>query len=203
MGRVSDARERLMNAAQDLIWENSYGSTTVDAICDRANVKKGSFYHFFDSKSDLAVQAIDTDWSQRKKQIDAIFSPTIAPLERLRSFFEQAYLKQVELKKERGRVLGCPLFTLGCEVSAQDQLIRAKVEEVLGQYTKYFESAIRDAAAAGLIRAPDAEAKARMLFAYFEGVLTQARIQNNPELLQEVQTGFMEILGSRRANVPA
>jgi TetR/AcrR family transcriptional repressor of nem operon len=62
MGRVSDARERLMNAAQDLIWENSYGSTTVDAICDRANVKKGSFYHFFDSKSDLAVQAIDTYW---------------------------------------------------------------------------------------------------------------------------------------------
>ncbi|MDB6038833.1 MAG: TetR family transcriptional regulator [Verrucomicrobiales bacterium] len=203
MGRVSDAKERLMKAAQDLIWENSYGSTTVDAICEKANVKKGSFYHFFDSKSDLAVEAIDTDWAERRRRIDAIFSPTIPPLERLRSYFEHVYLKQVELKKERGRVLGCPLFTLGCEVSAQDQLIRAKVEEVLAQYTKYFETAIRDANAAGLIRAPDAASKARMLFAYFEGVLAQARIQNNPELLNEVQTGFMEILGSRRVNLAA
>ncbi len=203
MGRVSDAKVRLMSAAQDLIWENSYGSTTVDAICDRANVKKGSFYHFFDSKSDLAVEAIDCDWAERRKRIDAIFSPTIPPLERLRSYFEHVYLRQVEIKRERGRVLGCPLFTLGCEVSTQDQLIRAKVEEVLGQYTKYFESAIRDAAADGMIRASDASSKARLLFAYFEGVLAQARIQNNAELLREVQTGFMEILGSRRANLAA
>jgi len=203
MGRVSDAKERLMQAAQDLIWENSYGSTTVDAICDRANVKKGSFYHFFDSKSDLAVAAIDSDWAERRKRIDAIFSPTVPPLERLRAYFEQVHLKQVEIKKERGRVLGCPLFTLGCEVSTQDQLIRAKVEEVLGQYMKYFESAIRDAAADGLIRAPDAASKARLLFAYFEGALAQARIQNNAELLRDLQTGFMEILGNRRFNLAA
>jgi len=203
MGRVSDAKERLMQAAQDLIWENSYGSTTVDAICDRANVKKGSFYHFFDSKSDLAVAAIDSDWAERRKRIDAMFSPTVPPLERLRAYFEHVHLKQAEIKKERGRVLGCPLFTLGCEVSTQDQLIRAKVEEILGQYMKYFESAIRDAAAEGLIRAPDATSKARLLFAYFEGAVAQARIENNAELLRDLQTGFMEILGSRRLNLAA
>ena len=44
MPRKSDAKERLMNAAMDLIWENSYGSTSVDAICEKAEAKKGSFY---------------------------------------------------------------------------------------------------------------------------------------------------------------
>ncbi|MBC8096206.1 MAG: TetR/AcrR family transcriptional regulator, partial [Akkermansiaceae bacterium] len=49
MGRVSNAKERLMKALTELIWTGSYGSTTIDQICERAGVKKGSFYHFFDS----------------------------------------------------------------------------------------------------------------------------------------------------------
>ena len=33
MGRTSDANERLMDAALDLIWEESYGAVTIDDIC--------------------------------------------------------------------------------------------------------------------------------------------------------------------------
>ena len=55
MGRVSDAKQRLLQATIDLIWQNSYGAVTVDNICERAGVKKGSFYYFFPSKTDLVV----------------------------------------------------------------------------------------------------------------------------------------------------
>ena len=44
-------KARLTEAAMDLIWHNSYGATSVDAICERAGAKKGSFYYFFKSKS--------------------------------------------------------------------------------------------------------------------------------------------------------
>ena len=54
-------KERLMDAAMDLIWHNSYGTTSVDAICERAGAKKGSFYYFFKSKSELAAAALDAD----------------------------------------------------------------------------------------------------------------------------------------------
>lgn len=73
MPRKSDAQERLMNAAMDLIWENSYGSTSVDAICEKAGAKKGSFYHFFESKSELAVKALEADWQRKKARMDEIF----------------------------------------------------------------------------------------------------------------------------------
>ncbi|HSH94300.1 MAG TPA: helix-turn-helix domain-containing protein, partial [Roseimicrobium sp.] len=53
MPRISDAKQRLMDAAQNLIWERSYGATSVDDICAKADVRKGSFYHFFRSKSEL------------------------------------------------------------------------------------------------------------------------------------------------------
>ena len=81
MGRVSDAKERLMKAVGELIWTGSYGSTTIDQICERAGVKKGSFYYFFDSKADLAVAAVDEDWQRRRPELDAIFSSTVPPLE--------------------------------------------------------------------------------------------------------------------------
>src|SRR6266571_943512 len=76
--------ERLMEAVRELIWSGSYGSTTIDDICEKAGVKKGSFYYFFDSKADLAVAAIDEEWERKRGELDSLFSPTIPPLERLR-----------------------------------------------------------------------------------------------------------------------
>ena len=64
MGRVSDAKQRLMDAVTELIWSGSYGSTTIDHICEKAGVKKGSFYYFFDSKSDLAAVAFEAEWQR-------------------------------------------------------------------------------------------------------------------------------------------
>src|SRR5438874_2361757 len=121
MGRVSDARERLMKAVRELIWTGSYGSTTIDQICDKAGVKKGSFYYFFESKADLAVAAIDAEFEKHRTELDSIFSPTVAPLERIRNYCDFGYRMQSEMQKECGSVLGCPLFTLGSEVSTQEQ----------------------------------------------------------------------------------
>ena len=41
MGRVSDAKTKLMDAVLELIWTGSYGNTTIDLICEKAAVKKG------------------------------------------------------------------------------------------------------------------------------------------------------------------
>ena len=195
MGRVSDAKERLMEAVQELIWTGSYGSTTIDQICEKAGVKKGSFYYFFDSKADLAIAAIDDKWSQLKVELDSIFSPTVPPLERLKNHCEFSYRIQSEIKAKFGCVLGCPMFSLGSEISTQEDLLQKKVQAILDQKRKYLASAIRDAHDAGLIHAPDAAAKARTLFAYYQGLLTEARIDNNLEVLRDAIRGTYEILG--------
>jgi TetR/AcrR family transcriptional repressor of nem operon len=196
MGRVSDAKEKLMDAVLELIWTGSYGSTTIDQICEEAGVKKGSFYYFFDSKAELAVVALDAAYKEKRVELDALFSPTVPPLERIRNYLEAMYKEQAECKAECGCVLGCPLFTLGSEVSTQDQKLRAKIQEILEHYGKYIESAIRDAHAAGLINAPDAAVKARVIRAYSEWLLTQARIQNDVEVLRELPKGVFAILGA-------
>jgi len=197
MPRVSDMKERLTDAATELIWENSYGATSVDAICERAGAKKGSFYYFFKSKSELAAAALESDWTKRKADMDSIFSPSIPPLERLERYFDFVHDRLAELQKKCGSVLGCPLCSLGTEVSTQDEPLRNKVREILDRKIKYFESAIRDAHAQGLIAAPDAAAKAKGLFACYQGALTQARIQNNVQPLREFKGYALDFLGAQ------
>jgi hypothetical protein len=56
---------------------------------------------------------------------------------------------------------------------------------------------MRDAHAAGLIDAPDAVAKARMLFTYYQGLAMEARIQNKLDVLREAIRGMYQLLGVR------
>ena len=92
MGRTSNADQKLMDATLDLIWEESYGSVTIDDICKRAGVKTGSFYYFFKSKADLAAAALEMLWKQKwKPALDQSFSPSVDPLVRLTTYFESIY----------------------------------------------------------------------------------------------------------------
>ena len=204
MGRVSNAKQRLMESVRELIWSGSYGSTTIDQICEKASVKKGSFYYFFDSKADLAVAAIDGEWERKRSELDSLFSATVPPLERLRKYCEYGYNFQAEIKAKFGCVLGCPLFSLGSEISTQEDRLQKKIQEILEYKRKYLESSIRDAHAAGLINAPDPASKSRILFAYYQGLQTQARIQNNVEVLKEAIGGTYDLLGAKMTEpVPA
>lgn len=203
MGRVSDAKKRLMDAVTELIWTGSYGNTTIDQICEKAGVKKGSFYYFFDSKCAVAAEALDANWQVKRAELDSIFSATVAPLDRLRKYCEFSYRTQSEIKNKCGRVLGCPQFALGAEVCTQEGRLQKKIQEILDCKRTYLESAIRDAHAAGLIQAPDAGAKARMILAYYEGLLTQARIQNDVEILRDTIRGVFAILGVKESEVVA
>jgi TetR/AcrR family transcriptional repressor of nem operon len=65
---------------------------------------------------------------------------------------------------------------------------------------KYLESSVRDAQAAGLVPAGDATAKAQMLHAYYLGLLTQARIQNDLEMLRDMTQQTFEMLGVQAAD---
>ena len=195
MGRVSDAKERLMRSLTELIWTGSYGSTTIDQICERAGVKKGSFYYFFDSKAALAEEAMRTDWEEFRGNFDRLFSPSLPPLERIHRYCEFEYEEQAKIKREHGHVLGCPLCTLGAEISTLETNLRKMVDEIMDQCRRYFETAIRDAHAAGLIVAPDAFTKSKLIYAYVEGLLTQARIRDDLNLLKDMERGILDSLG--------
>ena len=191
-----------MDAASELIWEYSYGAVTIDAICERAGVKKGSFYYFFESKSDLALIAIQKWWVGRQALIEQVFQPEVPPLERIRRYMDFIAERQIASYETSGQVLGCPLFGLGSEISNQDEPLRKLIQNILTRGALYFESAIRDAQALGEIQGNNPALKARQLLAYYEGTLTRARIENDPELVRHLASESLELIGANHVEVP-
>lgn len=54
---ASDSRQRFLDAAVRLIRTRGYGAATIDDLCREAGLTKGSFFHHFRSKEDLALAA--------------------------------------------------------------------------------------------------------------------------------------------------
>ena len=194
MGRSSDTKARLLQTVTDLVWKHSYGAVTVDAICESAAVQKGSFYHFFDSKTELAMTAFDELWVNFKAQLDQVFAPTTPPLERIRNYFQFHYETQLRLKEKYGRVLGCPFGCMGGELVMQNEAVSARVREILAYSPKCLETALLDAQTANLVKMDDIHARAASLFSFLEGTLLQARIFNDIELLRRMPEQAMRLI---------
>jgi TetR/AcrR family transcriptional repressor of nem operon len=206
MGRTSDADQRLMQAALDLIWEGSYGSVTIDQICQRADVKKGSFYYFYKSKAELAVAALGKLWNETWQPfLDRCFSSSDEPLVRITNYLESIFAMQMEVKAKTGRVLGCPVCSVGSEVSTQEVDVTAVIRTMMSRKRKYYESAIRDAVAQGAIEPCDPADAAIALQALLEGLVSQARIMNDPEVLKRLPTmalGLLRVKAKAAGAVP-
>ncbi len=197
MGRTSDAKEKLLDVAFHLIWDSSYGGVSVDQICAQAGVNKGSFYHFFGSKADLAVAAYEEHWKQRQPELDRMFSAQVPPLERL---VGGAGAPTNGRRKGRkfGHVCGCPYASIGVEVATQDDKIRAKAEELIARGTKYVESAIAEAQREGSVPvSDDARRLAQQVYSFVLGALLRAKIQNDVEVLRDLAPTVMAIIGAK------
>lgn len=64
MPRNVQAREKVLEAATNVIRSKGYSATTVDDLCAAAGVTKGAFFHHFKSKEELGVAAAHF-WSER------------------------------------------------------------------------------------------------------------------------------------------
>lgn len=83
----------------DMMWTKGYSAISVDDICKAAGAQKGSFYHFFGSKAELAAATCETVWEECRAELDMVFSPTRPPLERLLYFLQLLYEEQIEKKR--------------------------------------------------------------------------------------------------------
>jgi TetR/AcrR family transcriptional repressor of nem operon len=194
---IPETKRRLIVAALELIWRSSYGSVSVDDICKAADVRKGSFYHFFPSKLALAVAAMDHADRELRASYDRIFSPGSPPLQRIEDLAAFVYESQKEAADKYGHACGCPCASLGAEMGAQEPDIRAKFDDQRRHKARYYQNVLRDLVAEGLLPAQtDIKGKADELFTYIMGRLMLARIENDLEpLRRDLKDGILRVLG--------
>lgn len=205
MAQQKNTKERLVETAIDLIWKSSYGSVSVDDICKTADVKKGSFYHYFPSKIDLAIAAMDEAFHQYRPILDDVFSSSKDPVQRFENYADMGCELQKEISEEQGMVCGCPFISLASEMAPQEESIRNKTYEIIGFHKRYYETSLRDMIAEGLLpEDTDINAKANQIYAFVMGQLVLARIQNSLEPMQrDLKSGLFRMLELERKHLEA
>lgn len=196
MGRTSDARQRLLDAACGLMLTRSFGSVGVAEICALADVRKGSFYYFFASKQALTLAAIDAHWQRQRTSWLAILEAGRPALERLRRLLEETEATQREAQAANGMVSGCALANLALELSTQDRVVQTRLQEIFAEQIALIEGTLRDAAGEGAIPAASATHEvARAVVAQLEGMVLFAKLGNDPALLGGLWTQTLRLLG--------
>lgn len=134
--KAARTRQKLIQAARELIAANGYDAVSVDQIVERCGVAKGTFYHHFKSKEALAHHICATLYSDLRQETEAL--TTCSPLEKL-SHFVDSWHKSVAIHNIHFARQAIKLYTdpaavgeHGEKVSQMEQGI-ALVEELLTQ----------------------------------------------------------------------
>ncbi len=193
-------KERLIQTANDLIGQANYSTVSVAEICQTAGVHKGSFYHHFPSKVDLAIAAIDAYFEENTNDWDSLFSPQVPPLMRMVKICDYAIEKMHEEVKECGRVVGCPLMSLGSEMAGEDgeeARLAKRCREADDVFLKYWRSCVRDIADEGYLKeGEDLDELARMIHTFVAGQMMIAKVHDSLDVLEkDLKKGIFRILG--------
>ncbi|MBF0213119.1 MAG: TetR/AcrR family transcriptional regulator [Magnetococcales bacterium] len=177
MGRTSDAKERLIHSGMDLLKEGGYAMAGVQEICMRAGVRKGSFYHFFPTKSHLGLAVVARFQSVVTALLDQALAPDLPPEGRIERLFVMVAEIQERFRQDEGMVMGCPIGNLVLEMSTRDEALRRALERVLDDIMMRLESTLPS---------ENAREKAEAIFAMLEGALLIAKASNDPAIVRRL-----------------
>jgi len=187
MNQQLDTRERIINVAKERFHARGYADVGIKEICDNASIQKGSFYHFFPSKEDLALIVIDEfaeDWASGF--VAEAFDPNLPPMERIDYLIDGAYFWQKSVKEKNGQIPGCLFGNLALEMSTKNDVLRAKLNAVFTIAKAKFKKTLDEAIIANEIKPLNTQLTAEAMLAYLEGMILLAKSENDPEVIYKL-----------------
>ena len=194
MGRVSDARARILRAAADLIHDRGYASVSVSDICGSAGLKKGSFYHFFPSKLELVLETIDQFAAGQREAVQSMIEGSGSAREKLSQMFAAASGGSKQCQEDCGSIRGCPIGNLALEMAHREPAIARKLKQVFNQWRAGVESVLQAGVASGEFELDDPRAVAESLIAFVEGSILLAKATGDTAVFDRLAKGAEAIL---------
>lgn len=183
--RRSDTRERLLDAATALLWEQGFAATGVQAITSAAGVPKGSFYYFFPSKEALALAVVRRYATAVTQELDAALGDaSVTPFARLGAFFAG----WADRLAAGGCRRGCLVGNLAQELADTNEPFREELASVLDGWSARIAVCLTEAQR---VETPeDARTLAAFLVASWQGAMLRMKLSRSPEPLR----GFLAVL---------
>lgn len=128
-----DSKTRILNAALQVIRAKGYSATRIEDVCEAAGLTKGSFFHHFSTKEELAVAAADY-WSEITSALfaGAPYHAPSDPLDRILAYIDfRKALLQGELPE-----FTCLVGTMAQEVYDTHPAIREACERSISGHAR-------------------------------------------------------------------
>ena len=195
MKRSSDARDRLLGAADTLFRDRGFSAIGVAEICSIADVNKGSFYHFFPSKRALLVEVVESAWDETGMLAAWETTPPQHPVEQLRKFLKELFAVHYADKESHGSVRGSLLSNISHEVATSDTEIADKLTDLFKRETSAFESLLTAAVDRGEVSVGNPRSAAEALVGCVHGLIMLAKVRNDLSVLPQSETDIFRLAG--------
>ena len=171
-----------------------FEATSVEEICEKARLTKGSFFHYFENKEDLGKVVLNRfakNMSGRFQQ--APFRKETDPLKRVYGYLDFA----IQLSRDPKAPQGCLLGIFSQELSNCCPEIRKLCAEHFSQWTTQLGEDLANANAKYLPkRALDTHSLAEHIIAVMEGSLILARAKQDRRVIEQGLKHLKEYLRS-------
>ena len=197
MSAAADSRDRIVAAALGLFCARGYAAVGTQEICDRAGVLKGTLYHFFPAKVDVAIAAL----GHYADGVDGVFRAAAGgrakPERKLQKVFDAARRMGDCHRAEAGVMYGCLHGNLALELSAADDRVRGVIDAITRRWVATLAPVMAELAATDVVPAGDPHAAAHAVLAYLHGVVLMAKAANDPALITRLGKQAVGLLGGK------
>jgi TetR/AcrR family transcriptional repressor of nem operon len=183
---ATETREKLLDAAECLLLSDGYSRTSVDSVCEKAGATKGSLYHHFKTKEDLAIATLER-WLMRNGGIlsEGPHSSASDPVEAA-----LLYIDHVANSTDRLWSNGCLVGSLSMDLAASSDRMQHCVETMfkgfVAQHAQLFAPLL---ALNPGPETPDAEDFAEMFLSLIEGAIVVGKSYRDPQpLVRAIRT---------------
>jgi TetR/AcrR family transcriptional regulator, lmrAB and yxaGH operons repressor len=186
---MAPSRDRLLDAAVDLLQRQGYHGTGLNELLERSGAPRGSLYHYFPGgKEQIGAEAIARAGEQVAAAVAHLLraKPSAADAVEALAALLAAGLEASAFER------GCPVATTALEVTPRSEPIRAAVQASFESWLAPLRARLE---AAGF--APELAAqRADLAIATLEGALVLARARQNADVLREAGRQLRALLQS-------
>jgi TetR/AcrR family transcriptional repressor of nem operon len=182
MSSALSTRDHLLAVGLERLRSTGYTATGVKEVLDLANVPKGSFYHYFPSKEEFAVEVFRLYANGEVERIVRVLGDRkVAPLNRLRRYFEEL----ISVYGQHGEISGCLVGSLSLEVADHSPKLRSELKAVYEGWQKGIADVLREAVQQGdLAKSTQPDALAEFLLNSYEGSLVRMKAEKSDSPLE-------------------
>lgn len=185
--------DAIIRKAVTVMHVKGYNATGVQEIVDAAGIPKGSFYNYFKSKEEFAIEALNYFANRFKEVFDIhLNDKKVPPLKRLENLFTQLINWYTDEFKFTS---GCFAGNLCQEMGDVNKQISDAVENLFDETTKLFKSCLEEAQQKGEInRLIDVEIIAEAIWNSWEGALMRMKTSKSAKPLEDFKYMVFSVL---------